>query len=103
MFLLLDIENNCFPEKVDLQCGEFFAERYEVLDELGKGTYGVVHKVKDLVSGKFNAAKFIKCYRSKVKVKAKEEIEIMNCLRHPKLLQLDAAFESPKEIIMITE
>lgn len=101
--MLLDADNKCLPEKIIPECGDLFADRYEVLDELGKGTYGVVHKVKELVTGKLYAAKFIKCYRLKVKERAKEEIGIMNCLRHPKLLQLDAAFESPKEMIMVTE
>lgn len=32
-----------------------------------------------------------------------EEISIMQSLRHPKLLQLAAAFENPREMIMVME
>lgn len=80
-----------------------FAGRYDVLDELGKGTYGVVRKVRERESGELYAAKFIRCTLSKAKAKAEREIEIMSRLRHPKLLRLEAAFTSPKEVIMVTE
>lgn len=91
------------PDHVVLEKGELFFERYEVLNELGKGTYGVVRKVKKLDSSEFQAAKFIKCVKPSVKEKAEEEIDIMNCLRHPILLTLNAAFVNPKEVIMVTE
>lgn len=32
-----------------------------------------------------------------------EEISIMRSLKHAKLLQLAAAFESPREIVMVME
>lgn len=91
------------PKKVNIESGEIFTEQYEVLDELGKGRYGVVYKAKERESGKYYAAKFVKCIQSKEKEKAREEVDIMNCLRHPKLLQLDAAFENPREVVMVTE
>lgn len=37
------------------------------------------------------------------KFQVQEEINIMNLLRHQKLLQLAAAFENPKETIMVME
>lgn len=80
-----------------------FAGRYDVLDELGKGAYGVVRKVRERESGELYAAKFVGCAVSKAKARAEQEIEIMNRLRHPKLLRLEAAFASPKEVIMVTE
>jgi len=91
------------PDHVDLETGELFFERYEVLNELGKGTYGVVRKVRKLDSDELQAAKFIKCVKPSVKEKAEEEIDILNCLRHPTLLKLNAAFVNPKEVIMVTE
>lgn len=36
------------PRIVTLEPGEKFLERYSVHEELGKGRYGVVHKVKGL-------------------------------------------------------
>lgn len=91
------------PRIVSIESGEVFKARYEVHEELGKGRYGVVHKVTDLESNQKLAAKFIRCIKIKDKEKVKEEIDIMNCLRHPKLLQLAAAFESPREVVMVLE
>lgn len=74
-----------------------------MLDELGKGRFGIVHKVQEIATGRVLAAKVIKCLKAKDKVKVQEEITIMNQLKHPKLLQLAACFETPKEIIMVME
>lgn len=98
-----DYGNTVVPKKVNIENGELFVKQYEKLDELGKGRYGVVYKVKERESSKFYAAKFVRCIKSKDKEKAQEEVDVMNCLRHPKLLQLDAAFEYPREVIMVTE
>lgn len=49
------------------------------------------------------AAKFVRTIKAKDRQQVHEEIDIMNRLRHPKLLRLAAAFENPKEIIMVTE
>ncbi|XP_046388866.1 titin homolog [Ischnura elegans] len=91
------------PRIVSLEPGTEFRERFEVLEELGKGRYGVVHRVQELATGQALAAKFIRCVKSKDREKVREEVEIMNCLRHPKLLQLAAAFESPREVVMVME
>lgn len=88
---------------VRLEPGPEFKARYDVLEELGKGRFGIVHKVLDKVTGKKLAAKFVKCRAAKDREKVQEEIDIMNRLRHPKLLQLAAAFENPRETIMIME
>jgi len=49
------------------------------------------------------AAKFIKTIKAKDREQVREEIKIMNALRHPKLLLLAAAYESPRETVLITE
>lgn len=102
-FACLDYGNTIEPKKVNIESGDLFTSQYELLDELGKGRYGVVFKVKERESNKYYAAKFVRCIKSKDKEKAQEEVDIMNCLRHPKLLQLDAAFENPREVVMVTE
>ena len=91
------------PRVVTMAPGEEFKDNYEVLEELGKGRYGVVHKVEERATGQKYAAKFIRCIKAKDREKVQEEIGIMNILRHPKLLQLAAAFESPKEVVMVME
>ena len=77
--------------------------RFEVLEELGKGRYGIVHKVIDKTTNHKLAAKLVRCRTLKDRQKVQEEIDIMNSLRHPKLLQLAAAFENSRETIMIME
>ncbi|VVC32965.1 Hypothetical protein CINCED_3A023493 [Cinara cedri] len=101
--LQTDYGNTLVPKKVTIETGDIFNEQYDTLDELGKGRYGVVRKVKERESGKYYAAKFVRCIKSKDKDKAQEEVDIMNCLRHPKLLQLDAAFDFPREVVLVTE
>lgn len=86
-----------------VESGDVFKAKFEVLEELGKGRFGVVHKVTDVETGQKLAAKFIKCIKIKDKEKVREEIEIMNSLSHPKLLKLAAAFESPREVVMVME
>ncbi|KAJ8898110.1 hypothetical protein PR048_003470 [Dryococelus australis] len=89
--------------EVLLEAGEKFRRLYEVLEELGKGRYGVVHKVCELASGRKFAAKFVRCVKVADRGKVHEEIGIMNMLRHPKLLQLRAAFDTPRDIVMVTD
>lgn len=80
-----------------------FVDRYDVFEELGKGRYGVVKRVVEKSSNQSFAAKFVRTIKSKDREQVREEINIMNMLRHPKLLLLAAAFEGPREIIMVTE
>nr|CAD7588835.1 unnamed protein product [Timema genevievae] len=91
------------PRVVTLEPEEHFKGQYDILEELGKGRYGVVHKVRERRTGQRFAAKFVRCIKSKDREKVQEEVDIMNLLRHPKLLQLAAAFDGPREIVMIME
>ncbi|XP_026808599.1 uncharacterized protein LOC113550868 isoform X2 [Rhopalosiphum maidis] len=101
--LQTDYGNTLWPKTVNIENGDLFDKQYEMLDELGKGRYGVVYKVKERETNKYYAAKFVRCIKSTDKEKAQEEVDIMNCLRHPKLLQLDAAFDKPREVVLVTE
>lgn len=83
--------------------GGDFKLRFDILEELGKGRFGVVHKVIEKDTGVTLAAKIIKCIKAKDRLKVQDEISIMEALQHPKLLQLSASFENSKEIIMVME
>lgn len=93
-----------FEQKtVTIKPGTDFKSRYEILEEIGKGRFGVVHKAIDKTTNQKLAAKFIKCRTSKDRDKVQYEIDIMNMLKHQKLLQLAAAFEYTREIVMMME
>lgn len=88
---------------VSSEPGAEFKTRYDISEELGKGRYGIVRKVIEKQTGQKFAAKFVKCRTGKDREKVQEEIEIMNVLIHPKLLQLAAAFEIVREMILVME
>lgn len=86
-----------------IKSGGDFATRFDILEELGKGRFGKVHRVMEKESGTILAAKIIKCIKAADRAKVQEEINIMKSLNHPKLLQLSASFQTQKEIIMVME
>jgi len=88
---------------VELHEGSIFKTKYIVSDELGRGRFGVVFRVTDRESGEIFAAKFVRCRKKEDREKVKDEISIMNVLDHTKLLQLAAAYENPREMIMVME
>uniref|UniRef100_A0A1I8NUE4 Muscle M-line assembly protein unc-89 n=1 Tax=Stomoxys calcitrans TaxID=35570 RepID=A0A1I8NUE4_STOCA len=93
-----------FHRPISIKAGGEFKDRFHILEELGKGRFGVVYKVQEKEeSNRILAAKMIKCIKSKDRVKVQEEISIMKSLKHPKLLQLAASFETPREIVMVME
>lgn len=106
IFLTKQIDRENF-ERADnvpqIKSGGDFRARFDIFEELGKGRFGVVHKVIEKESGVTLAAKIIKCIKAIDRKKVQEEIEIMKSLQHPKLLQLSASFETQKEIIMVME
>lgn len=64
---------------------------YEVLSELGSGTFGTVLKVADVRTGDVAAMKCIsksKIQRNKMGDQVKKEINTMKVLRHPNIIQI---------------
>lgn len=88
---------------VEPEEGRLLAEKYDVLEEVGKGRYGIVKKVTERATGMTFAAKFVRTIKAKDREQVREEVRIMNALRHPKLLLLAAAYETPRESVLITE
>lgn len=93
---------------VVVQQGARFQDFYELHEEVGKGRFGVVYRCTRKTDGTPAAAKVVPCIRIVHRDKVLEEIAIMNLLRgHPKLLNLEAAFEKPREkpreMILVTE
>lgn len=52
--------------------GGSFKDRFDILEEMGKGRFGHVHKVVEKSTGQILAAKFVKC----IKVKDKEKVKL---------------------------
>ncbi|XP_014247595.1 myosin light chain kinase, smooth muscle-like isoform X3 [Cimex lectularius] len=100
---LIDIKKPDFWKAVQFEDGSSFLEKYCRLEELGKGRYGTVHRIKEHNRGLEYAAKTVRCIKKEDRDKAAQEVDIMNCLRHPKLLQLIAAYSNPREIILVLE
>jgi serine/threonine protein kinase len=85
---------------------EELRERYEVLDELGRGKFGVVKRGRSLATGKEWALKIVS--RSKTEVKrtrqVQNEIEILTMLNnHGGIVSLHEIVETRDSIVIVTE
>ncbi|XP_077594804.1 myosin light chain kinase, smooth muscle-like isoform X1 [Stigmatopora nigra] len=78
-------------------------DHYDVHEKLGVGKFGEVFRLSHKISGEVYAGKFYRATSSKERSAARKEIELMNCLHHPKLVQCLAAYEAPKETVMVME
>uniref|UniRef100_A0A452VMQ9 Myosin light chain kinase, smooth muscle n=1 Tax=Ursus maritimus TaxID=29073 RepID=A0A452VMQ9_URSMA len=76
---------------------------YDIEERLGSGKFGQVFRLVEKKTGKIWAGKFFKAYSAKEKENIRQEINIMNCLHHPKLVQCVDAFEEKANIVMVLE
>ncbi|XP_067226581.1 NUAK family SNF1-like kinase 1 [Chanodichthys erythropterus] len=80
--------------------------RYEVLETLGKGTYGKVKRAVARQCGKTVAIKSIRKDRLRDdldRAHIQREIEITASLTHPNIIRLYEVFESRERIVMVME
>ncbi|XP_038136356.1 NUAK family SNF1-like kinase 1 [Cyprinodon tularosa] len=80
--------------------------RYELLETLGRGTYGKVKKAIERQTGREVAIKSIR--KEKIKdeqdmVHIRREIEIMSSLRHPHIISIYEVFENKDKIVIVME
>ena len=68
-----------------------------------RGAFGVVHRTVEKSTGRTFVAKFINTPYPTDKHLVRNEINIMNNLRHPKLLNLHDAYDDKHEMVMILE
>ncbi|KAK7919460.1 hypothetical protein WMY93_010744 [Mugilogobius chulae] len=78
-------------------------DHYDLHEKLGAGKFGQVYRMTHKETGDICAGKFYRARTSKDKAAALREIELMNCLHHPKLVQCLAAYDSRPEIVMVME
>jgi len=65
-------------------------ERYQRIDKLGEGTYGVVYRCKDVVTGETVALKKIRLEKEDdgVPSTAIREISLLKGIKHPNIVEL---------------
>ncbi|XP_074527519.1 serine/threonine-protein kinase 36 isoform X2 [Halichoeres trimaculatus] len=78
---------------------------YHVLELVGEGSFGRVHKGRKRFTGQVVALKFMpKVNRSERELRSlKKEIEILRGLQHPNIVQLYDSFETETEVVVVTE
>ncbi|XP_062303102.1 myosin light chain kinase, smooth muscle isoform X1 [Osmerus eperlanus] len=79
------------------------SEHYTVMEKLGVGKFGQVFKLSHKETGRVYAGKFYKGRRAKEREAARKEIELMNYLHHPKLVQCLGAYDNKPEMVMVME
>ncbi|XP_012943814.2 myosin light chain kinase, smooth muscle [Aplysia californica] len=90
------------PRDVSIKTKEKFEDFYDLDKEVGKGKFGVVYRCTEKSSGRTWAAKILKV-REKDREGVRQEVAVMNRLRHPKLLLLWDAFDSPRRMVLVME
>ncbi|ROI15119.1 Myosin light chain kinase, smooth muscle [Anabarilius grahami] len=79
------------------------SDHYNILEKLGVGKFGQVFRLTHKVTGRERAGKFYKGRRAKEREAARKEIELMNFLHHPRLVQCLAAYDNKAEMVMVME
>ncbi|XP_010011977.1 PREDICTED: LOW QUALITY PROTEIN: myosin light chain kinase, smooth muscle-like, partial [Nestor notabilis] len=71
---------------------EKVSDMYTQLEKLGEGKFGTVFRLQEKATGKIRAGKYFRTRTVKEKQAARAEVELMNLLHHPRLVQCLAAF-----------
>lgn len=100
---VFDIYSKYVPEAVDVKVDTSVYDLYEILEEIGVGAFGVVHRCREKKTGNIFAAKFIPVSHAIEKSLIRKEIDIMNQLHHQKLINLHDAFEDEDEMVLVFE
>ncbi|XP_055747657.1 myosin light chain kinase, smooth muscle-like isoform X1 [Salvelinus fontinalis] len=90
-------------EDVTIDSTHTVTDHYNVLEKLGVGKFGQVFKLTHKETGRVCAGKFYKGRRAKEREAARKEIELMNFLHHPKLVQCLGAYDLKPEMVMVME
>ena len=90
---------------VDMITSEECDQRFERLDKLGEGTYGVVYKAKDKQTEEIVALKKIRLENTDegIPSTAIREISLLQELRHPKIVELKDIVHGENKLYLIFE
>eukprot|EP00088_Acartia_fossae_P029114 TRINITY_DN2992_c0_g1_i3.p1 TRINITY_DN2992_c0_g1~~TRINITY_DN2992_c0_g1_i3.p1 ORF type:complete len:1274 (+),score=352.65 TRINITY_DN2992_c0_g1_i3:337-3822(+) len=100
---VFDIYAKYIPQPVEIKTQDSVYDHYDILEEIGTGAFGVVHRCRELKTSHVYAAKFIPIGHAMEKALIRKEIDIMNHLHHCKLINLHDAFEDEDEMVLIFE
>ncbi|XP_041913572.1 obscurin isoform X1 [Alosa sapidissima] len=75
---------------------------YEVHDEIGRGTFGVVKKVSHRATGEPFAAKFLPL-KSSTRTRAFQERDLLSRIAHPRVACLLDFFVTRRTLVLVTE
>eukprot|EP01041_Mallomonas_annulata_P000282 gene282-508_t len=80
-------------------------ERYQKLEKIGEGTYGVVYKAKDRLSGQIIALKRIRLEAEDegIPSTAIREISLLKELRHPNIVRLYDVVHTERKLTLVFE
>ncbi|XP_018789320.1 PREDICTED: twitchin isoform X17 [Bactrocera latifrons] len=99
---VFDIYSKFVPQPVEISHDSVY-HKYDILEEIGAGAFGVVHRCRERSTGNIFAAKFIPVSHAVEKDLIRREIDVMNQLHHQKLINLHDAFEDEDEMVLILE
>jgi len=82
-----------------------YFDKYNIISEIGSGSYGRVYLSYDLISNNQSATKIIakKDIKSHFWLKIKGEIDILKILDHPCVIKLFECFENSEYYFIVTE
>ncbi|XP_059608803.1 uncharacterized protein LOC132256411 [Phlebotomus argentipes] len=93
-----------FPTRdVTIRRGADAKEYYEMIKEIGRGKFGTVYKCREKSTGLEMAGKFVPIPKREDRRNVEREVEIMNSLHHPRIIQLYDAFEFGKMMCVVLE
>ncbi|TRY73098.1 hypothetical protein TCAL_00900 [Tigriopus californicus] len=99
-----DPESQFFHRKVIIKRSKDVRQKFDILNEIGRGKFGKVMKCRKKENGEQFAAKFVLCSTREERRNVEREVEIMNLLKSSKLLQLFDAYEMDRtEMCLVTE
>lgn len=80
-------------------------DKYEKLDMIGEGTYGVVYKAKDIETGEIYALKKIRLESEDegIPSTAIREIALLKELQHPNIVRLVNVLHTDKKLTLVFE
>lgn len=85
-----------------------FADQYEMLEQIGKGTFSIVHKCRSRRTGAIRAVKIVDTKRFRLSNSYRdasllEEVRILQSLKHRHIISLFEVFGQDDKLFIITE